>query len=300
MEELNKLLINAERLIHPKIKELIAKSLVYFFTIKELKEFSKQQYRDHEHVLDQCETLLNIAHRGFSGKYPENTLLSFTKAMEENVNMIELDITLSQDGEIIVFHDSTLLRVSGLNKHIRDLPLDKIHDLEVGSWMHSEFEGLKVPKLTDVFEIIDEFTLINIEIKHEASSFIHRKLEIKLLSLIKAYKMERQVIISSFNPMIVNRIRKLEPRVSTAYLITQNMNSFLIYLLSTINARFVHVDFKYLNQKNIKKIKEANLKIMTYTLNSSDEYEKALALGVHGIFTDCPDKLNRLLDRVSR
>ncbi|MEK7433497.1 MAG: glycerophosphodiester phosphodiesterase family protein [Cyanobacteriota bacterium] len=295
MELLNKLLVKSERLIHHKIKEFIAKSLVYFFTIKEVNEFSKKKYKDFEHVLDKYENMINIAHRGFSGKYPENTLLSFKKAIEEKVNMIELDITFSKDGEIVVFHDVNMQRVSSSKKHIRDLSYEKINSFEVGSWFKDEYFGLKVPKLIEVFEIIDDSTLINIEIKHEASSFINRNSEKKLLALIKEYNMENRVVLSSFNPMIVNRIRKLEPNISTAYLITQTMNPFLIYLLAKINAKFIHIDFKYLNKKNIKRMKSYGLKINTYTLNSYDEYNQAFKFGLNGIFTDYPDKLNKLL-----
>jgi glycerophosphoryl diester phosphodiesterase len=295
MDKINQLLVYTERLIPVKIKELIAKSLVYFFTIKELTEFSKKSYSDFRHILDDRDNILNIAHRGFSGKYPENTLLSFKKAMEEKVNMIELDITLSLDGEIVVFHDATMLRMTGSNLHIRDLSYDKIQDFEVGSWFNPIHSGLKIPKLSDVFDILDKDTLINIEIKHEATSFINRNTEKKLLALIKKFKMENKVIISSFNPMIVNRIRKLEPNISTAYLITQNINSFLIFLLAKINAKFIHIDYKYLNSKNILRLKNSGLKVLAYTLNSEEEFAQALKLGVNGIFTDHPDKLNRLL-----
>lgn len=295
MELLNKILVTSERLIHPKIKEFIAKSLVYFFTIKEIKEFSKKKYENFDHLLDKYKNIINIAHRGFSGRYPENTLLSFQKALEEKVDMIELDITFSKDGEIVIFHDVNMLRVSGLNKHIRDLTYEKINKFEIGSWFKDEYFGLKIPKLTDLFKIIDDFTLINIEIKHEASSFINRNSEKKLLSIIKEYNMENRVVLSSFNPMIVNRIRKMEPQISTAYLITQNMTPLLIYLLGKINAKFIHIDFKYLNEKNIKKMNKVGLKINTYTLNSYNEYNKAIKLGVNGIFTDYPNKLNKFM-----
>jgi glycerophosphoryl diester phosphodiesterase len=296
LELLSNLLVKTERILHPKIKEFIAKILlVYFFTIKEIFEFSKKKYQGHEHILDRYENPIKIAHRGFSGKYPENTLLAFKKAIEEKVNMIELDITTSKDGEIIVFHDSTMLRVSGINKHIRDLSFDKINDIDAGSWFNLQYSGLKIPKLTDVFKLIDDTILINIEIKHDAVSFFNRNLERKLLSLIKEHKMENKVVICSFNPMIVNRIRKLEPKISTAYLITQNVNSFLIYLLSKINARYVYIDFNYLNQKNIKKLKSGGLKVIAFTLNSPNEFKNVLKLGVNGVITDYPDKLNEFL-----
>lgn len=212
--------------------------------------------------------------------------------------MIELDITVSKDGEIVVFHDVTLQRLTGSNKHIRDLSCNEINEFEIGSWFKSEYFGLKVAKLKEVFQILDDSTLLNIEIKHEASSFLNRKLEKKLIALIKEYNMENRVILSSFNPMIVNRIRKLEPKISTAYLITQNMNPILIYLLSKINAKFIHIDFNYLNKRNIKRLQNSGLKVMTYTLNTYHQYDKALKLGVDGIFTDYPDKLKKVLSKL--
>lgn len=287
--------IKNKAIIHSKFKNFIIKSLVYFFIIKELFTFSKKEYQDFEHLLDKYNHLFCIGHRGFSGEYPENTLLSFKKAIEEKVDMMELDITISKDVEIVVFHDVNLLRICGLNKNIKALTFAEINDLDAGSWFDLKYKGLKIPKLIEVFELLGEDTFLNIEIKHEASSFFNRNLEKKVISLIKEYKMEKKVILSSFNPMIVNRIRKLAPEISTAYLITQTMNFLLVYLLSKINAKFVYIDFNYLTPKNIKKLKKAGLKIMTYTLNSDKKYKKALELKVDGIFTDYPNKLNKFL-----
>ncbi|MFN8674423.1 MAG: glycerophosphodiester phosphodiesterase family protein [Candidatus Sericytochromatia bacterium] len=291
MKLLNKIILKSERLIHPKIKELIAKSLVYFFTIKEIKEFSQDKYKNFNHLLDKYTDFITIGHRGFSGEYPENTLLSFQKAMEQKVNMIELDITITKDGEIVVFHDVTLLRLAGINKHIRDLTFNELNTIDIGSWFKKEYSGLKIPKLSEVFEILDNKTLINIEIKHEASSFVNRDLEKKVINLIREYNMEKRVVISAFNPMIVNRIRKLAPDISTAYLITQTMTPILIWLLAKINAKYINIDFNYLNSNNVKKIKRKGLKIIPYTLNSENEFKKAFDYKLDGAFTDYPNKL---------
>ena len=63
---------------------------------------------------------INIAHRGFSGKYPENTMLAFQKALELGVDAIELDVHLSKDGEVMVFHDEDLMRMTGEKGLLKD------------------------------------------------------------------------------------------------------------------------------------------------------------------------------------
>jgi glycerophosphoryl diester phosphodiesterase len=284
-----------ERLLDPRIKEAIAKTLVYFFALKEFNEYQKSRYQGHPHLLDEVKGLLNIAHRGFSAEYPENTLLAFQKALEHDVQMVELDVLLSLDGEIVVCHDADLLRLTGRADFIRDLPYQELQGYDVGAWKSEDYRGHYIPTLRQVFELIPPATLINIEIKHEATSFFNWETEIAVLKQIKAHQREQQVIVSAFNPMVVNRIRKLAPEISTAYLITQTLNPLLIFLLARIQARYVHVDFNYLNPRIVRALKQKGLKILSYTLNTQADYQRATDLGLTGIFTDHPDRLRDYL-----
>ena len=76
---------------------------------------------------------INIAHRGFSGKYPENTLLSFEKALELGVDAIELDVQLSRDGEVMVFHDEELLRTTGENGLLKECTFNDLRKLDASA-----------------------------------------------------------------------------------------------------------------------------------------------------------------------
>ncbi len=295
MSLISQLALKLERLLHPKIKELIAKSLVYFFTLKERNTFRQARYQGQPHLLDAFDQVFVIAHRGFSGKYPENTLLAFSKALEAQADMIELDIQISQDGELIVSHDAMLERLAGDPGYIRDLPLARLRQFEVGSWFQAAYAGEALPTLREVFERFD-LALINIEIKHEASHFLNWETEKKLLALIAEFQIEDRVLISSFNPMIVNRVRILAPQLATAYLLTQTLNPLLIYLLGRIQARYVHVDLRYLNRRSVKRLHTAGLKVVAYTLNTPADFSLALALGVDGILTDYPDRLHQFLE----
>lgn len=289
--------IKIERLLPLQVKEWIAKSLVYFFTIKEINEYRQQRYQGHAHVFDASPRPLNIAHRGFSGIFPENTLPAFEQALAAGADVIELDVQLSCDGEIVVCHDADLKRFSGKREFIRDLSRAQLRDYDVGAWKGPEYAGCQIPTLAEVFACVGKQALINIEIKHEASSFVNWKTEKAVLELILAHQMEDQVVISAFNPMIVNRIRKLAPQISTAYLLTQSLNPLLIFLLARIRARYLHVDLKYLNPRTVKALNKRGLQVLGYTLNHPEDYAYAQTLGLQGVFTDYPDRLAQHLQR---
>ncbi|MBT9546759.1 MAG: hypothetical protein IV090_15325 [Candidatus Sericytochromatia bacterium] len=295
MKPIHTFFIQLERWLHPLIKEVIAKSLVYYFALKEFNEYHQDRYLGHTHLLDRLDRLVNTAHRGFSGVYPENTLLAFEQALAQGADMIELDVQLSADGEIVVCHDPMLKRLTGQAVYIRDLPAQALRVFDVGAWKSNDFRGQQIPTLSEVFALIPPETLINIEIKHEASSFFNWQTEKAVLALVKAHRREKQVIIAAFNPMIVNRIRKLAPEISTAYLITQTLNPLLLYLLTRIRARYLHVDLRYLSPKIVKALQAKGLQVLGYTLNSVADFQQASALGLKGIITDYPDRLHDFL-----
>lgn len=293
----NQWLVRLERLFHPKLKEFIAKSLVYYFALKEYFEFQKERYTRTPHLYDSFkrDQILNIAHRGFSARYPENTLLAFHKALDAGADMIELDVQLSRDGEVVVCHDPELGRLTGLCAFVADLDWSQLQTQDVGAWFGSDFVGLHMPSLSQVFESLGPDSYLNIEIKHEASSFLNDHTERKIIALIRAHQMDGRVVISAFNPLIVNRIRKLAPEISSAYLITQTLTRPLIYLLGKIRARYIHVDFHYLSPQKVRDLHRAGVQVLSYTLNEVSSYQQAEQWGVKGCFTDHPDRLRDYL-----
>jgi len=111
---------------------------------------------------------LIIAHRGYSEKYPENTLVAFQSALDGNADMIELDITLSRDREIAVIHDDTLERTTNGSGEVADYGLNELKALDAGSWFDERFSGERIPTLEEVFDLVKGRTWINIEIKVSA------------------------------------------------------------------------------------------------------------------------------------
>lgn len=272
-------LIRIERCLHPKIKEGIAKSLVYYFTIKEARTYQQARYQGHMHCFDGFNGPFCIAHRGFSGRYPENTLPAFKAALANGADVIELDVQCSAEGRLVVCHDPDLQRLTGVSAFVRDLPLTHLQTPEIG-----------LVTLEEVFAALPKTTLINIEIKHEATHFLQWHTEQAVVDCVRAWGRSQHVVISAFNPMIVNRIRKLAPELSTAYLITQTLTPLLIYLLARVKARYLHVDQRYLNPRVMRALQRKGLQVLGYTLNTEEAFQWAQQLGLRGVITDYPDR----------
>ncbi|CAD5243792.1 glycerophosphodiester phosphodiesterase family protein [Thermococcus camini] len=99
-----------------------------------------------------------LGHRGYSARYPENTLLAFKKAVEAGANGIELDVWLTKDGEVVVIHDDTVDRTSNGSGKVKDMTLNELKSLDFGN-------GEMIPTLEETFEALPEDILINVEIK---------------------------------------------------------------------------------------------------------------------------------------
>ena len=97
---------------------------------------------------------LLFAHRGCSNAAPENTLASFKKVLDKKVPGVELDVQICKSGEIIVLHDLNLKRTTGFDALACETELEKIKELDAGSWFNESFTGEKIPTLDEVFEMM--------------------------------------------------------------------------------------------------------------------------------------------------
>ena len=109
--------------------------------------------------------VVNIAHRGASGNYPENTLLAFEKALEIGVDEIELDLRLTGDGHLVVMHDETVDRTTDGTGRVARLTLSEIRTLDAGSVFGEKFRGERVPTWEEVLELVRGRVRLNVHLK---------------------------------------------------------------------------------------------------------------------------------------
>jgi len=243
-----------------------------------------------------------IAHRGFSGIAPENTLTAFKKAIEIGADMIELDVLLSKDGELIVIHDKTVNRTTNGKGKVSDFNLSELKKLDAGSWFKKHFSGEKIPTLEEVFDLARDKIQINIEIKKDGFN-PHKKnggVEEKVVKLIEKYNMTSQVIVSSFNPLIVQRIKEFNPEIPTALLYQYRINKGLIKVFNNLHINAVNPGKRFFTKKTSIEVHQSDLKINIYTINQKREMKKFIKMGVDGIITNYPDRLVDVLEELKK
>lgn len=238
---------------------------------------------------------MNIyAHRGFSGKYPENTILAFKKCLDMDIYGIELDVHKTKDGKIVVIHDEKVDRTFNGHGFVKDLTLKKLKSL------NSSFEGYqnnkecKIPTLEEVLILISPTNLIlNIELKTDKVNYPN--IEKDVLGLILKYNMKNRVLISSFNGNSLKNFHKLDPSVKTAllcYLPINNVVNFAKFLGNS----YLHAPLILVNESLVELCHTNLLGINIYTVNEEDDMLHCLNLNVDGIFTNYPNIASNLLN----
>ncbi len=113
------------------------------------------------------------AHRGFSGCYPENTMLAFAEAVNLGADILELDLHISADDEVFVIHDETVDRTTDGSGALKNLKAAEIRSLDAGSWKGPQFAGERIPTFTEVLDTFAGRVKLNIEIKSVTSGYQH-------------------------------------------------------------------------------------------------------------------------------
>ena len=238
-----------------------------------------------------------IAHRGFSGEAPENTLAAFQKAIDVGCDMLELDIHLSKDREVVVIHDETLERTTnGLGK-VTDSTLKELKKLDAGSRFGPQFSGERIPPLKEVLELAKGKILVNIEIKNPThGQYLITELADRAWQEVKKAGMLNQVIFSSFHPASLERIREKDSRSRVAFLYSKPWESLREVTggtsYSVLNLRNIH-----LTKSKIAQIRQAGIQVNVYTVNSEEEMEQFIQWGINGIITNHPDRLIKILQK---
>jgi len=241
--------------------------------------------------------LMVIAHRGFSGSAPENTLIAFLKALEIGSDMVELDVQLSKDREVMVFHDDTLERTTNGWGRVVDYTLTDLKTLDAGSRLAAQFAGERIPTLREVLDLVRGRCLVNIEIKHPNHGLYPiTDLVDRALLEVKNVGMLDEVIFSSFNPSALDWIKKNEPLVRVAVLFHHSWRS-LTEVTGGKDYKVLNLRKDYLTEEKIAQIHHQGLKVNVYTLNSDEELEQFVRWQVDGIITNHPDRLIRILKK---
>jgi glycerophosphoryl diester phosphodiesterase len=239
--------------------------------------------------------ILNFAHRGAREIAPENTLAAFRVAQEIGASGVELDVILTSDGEVVVIHDDTLDRTTDGSGQVRDMTLAELKTLDAGSWFAPQFAGQRIPTLQEVFALIGGRMVLNIELK--TRSLTDDRLEVKVVELAERNDLAGSVILSSFNPLAIWRVKRLNPRLATGLLYMEDTPLPLrrAWLRPLARPDGLHPRHTIVTPAYVRWAKERGYSITAWTVNDLHEMRRLIELGVDGIITDRPERLKDLV-----
>ena len=231
------------------------------------------------------------AHRGCSKEAPENTLYAFEKALESNTDYIELDVQLTKDEQLVVFHDEKLERATGAKGKLSDYTYDELQSLTVKSKYVSEedFPDARIPLLTDVFELVGEEKLYNIEIKDHGNTNLTVE---KTVEAIKEHDLESSCYVTSFSYSAVKKVKQLDPNIKTG-LIANVATTTAFMQMKNIDA--LSMNHLLVNATVVNNAHQNGKRIFVWTVDNKGEMEKMMALGVDNIITNCPDRASEVV-----
>ena len=227
------------------------------------------------------ETILNIGHRGAMGHEPENTLASIKKAIDLGADGFEIDVFKCLSGEIVLFHDKYLDKLTDGEGLIEKKSLSDLKKLSVLGTDN------KIPTLEEVLNIINKQIFLNIELKGKNTAKASLELVEEFLNQKKISS--HNILFSSFNWNELEKLRELNSDVKIA-LITENDPLLAIEAAKKLKAVAINPNYKDLNKENIKIIHNNDFKIYTWTVNNKRDISKIKSLKVDGIITDFPDR----------
>lgn len=234
-----------------------------------------------------------IAHRGYSSNAPENTLVAFQQAIDFGADGLECDVHLTKDGEVVVIHDEILGRTTNGSGFIKDKSLEEMGKLDAGSWFGSQYGGEKVPTLRELLELVkDTDLLLNVEIK--SARIAYPGIEQKVVQELQEFGLIEQSIISSFNHQTLAVIKQIEPALKTGILHTSVLYKPLEYA-SMLNIDAFHGYHHHFSPELIKEAQAKGLYVNLWTVDEPADIKRLIELGVDGIITNYPDRVQEQL-----
>jgi glycerophosphoryl diester phosphodiesterase len=237
---------------------------------------------------------LNFAHRGASYEAPENTLAAFLLAIELGADGIEFDVQLSQDDQVVVIHDYELRKTTGAEGLVRDRTLDELKELDAGSHFDPAFADQRIPTLQEVIDTVGQRLLFNIELKSQRLG--DDGLAAQVVRAVEDSHLLDRVIVSSFDPLAVRRVKQLNPWIPTGLLYAPDSPPLLRpWLGHLIHFDAMHPHYSTIDERYMRWARKRGYRVNVWTVDEPADMWQLMRWGVDTIITNRPDLLRQTL-----
>jgi glycerophosphoryl diester phosphodiesterase len=236
---------------------------------------------------------LVFGHRGAKAYAPMNTIPAFELAVAQGADGIELDVHRSKDGHAVIVHDFTVDATTDGSGRVTEMTLAQLKELDAGSWFGEAFRDVRIPTLDEVFEAVGKRTLVNVEIKSDSPDT--DGVEQVVAEVIQRHEMAQRVIVSSFNPLTLQRFRAILPDVPIGFLYAPNMKLDTVGLMQQLGLAHEakHPYYEMIDADYVAL--HSAYRVNAWTVNDATEAIRLRDLGVDGIITDVPDVILKVV-----
>lgn len=242
-------------------------------------------------------TPLVIAHRGASSLAPENTMAAVQVALDLGVDMIEIDVHRTSDGELVVIHDVTVDRTTDGEGFVSRLTLAEVRELDAGSWFGRSFSNERIPTLREVLEATKDKVTLLIELKGPRT-------EVRTVELVRELGMSNQVVVQSFDFQQIQKAKEKAPEIPTVFLVDKPNHSseparaaeWMANIAEYVGASGIGIRHSWWTPELSDIAAARNLDVFVWTVDRKTDMKKSIKDGVQGIITNKPQNLLPLLD----
>ena len=233
-----------------------------------------------------------MAHRGCSGQYPENTMLAFRKAVEAGCDGIELDVHVTRDGMLVVFHDDTLERTTDGRGRLCDHSFEQLRRLNAAALWQGRYPFEPIPSFEEYCQwAAGQEIFTNIEVKTD--HIYYPGIERKIWDMIVRCGLEDRVMFSSFNHISLKLLQELVPaevKLGALVLEESGLRVFPGEFCRAAGFQAFHPDIRALDDENVRSCKDNGIEMNVWTVNDMDELAKLCAWGCEGVITNYPEE----------
>ncbi len=231
--------------------------------------------------------MLIIAHRGYSGRAPENTLAAFKMALEAGAKALELDVHQTKDGRLAVIHDGDLKRVGKRAGTIARLSWSDLGAVDVGSWYGAAFADERIPSLEEALDLAQGRAQVHVELK--AGSAKYPGIEDNLARVMDSRQAWPWAPVSSFDHEALKAVRRLKPQARLGYLLGSTPLSRAWQEMNALGAESLNVSVRQASALRVRQSHERGFKVFVYTVNDPKTLAKMAGLGVDGVYSNFPE-----------
>jgi glycerophosphoryl diester phosphodiesterase len=241
-----------------------------------------------------------VAHRGSSGRAPENTITAFRYALEDGADAIELDARISKDSNIVVIHDHTLDRTANGSGLVQDYTLKQLKKFNAASLWPDKYPFESIPALAEVLEEFGSSFGINIEIKGDRNSVMRQKLLRNCVTLVQNFRLYDSVMISSFNVEMLVDVGELDGRIIRGLLFEPFHHPFRspADYAKSLGVKYLIMSRNKMMKKIVSAVHSRGMMMGEFVVNTKSFISRSVNYGIDAIYSDYPSEVRTFLDRM--